>query len=125
MDLYAIIDQIASLLQQRGRLAYRTLQLQFHLDEEQLAAVKEELIDTQELAMDKDGKMLVWKGEHGAGSAPSEARGSSSSVPPPAPSPASYTPSHLAERIRAEQAAAGDHGRHRHQGPGARVRSAD
>ena len=32
MDLYTIIDQIASLLQQRGRLAYRALQLQFHLN---------------------------------------------------------------------------------------------
>jgi hypothetical protein len=57
MDLYAIIDQIAALLRQRGRLAYRALQLQFHLDEEQLAAVKEELIDTQGLAADKDGKV--------------------------------------------------------------------
>ena len=44
MDLYAVIDQIASLLQQRGRLAYRALQLQFQLDEEHLAAVKAELL---------------------------------------------------------------------------------
>src|SRR5215467_6538641 len=62
MDLYAVIDHIASLLRQRRRLAYRTLKLQFQLDEEQLAAVKEELIDIQELAVDQDGKMLVWKG---------------------------------------------------------------
>jgi hypothetical protein len=59
IDLYAVIDQNAALLQQRGRLAYRALRLQFHLDEEQLAAIKAELIDTQEVAVDRDGKMLV------------------------------------------------------------------
>jgi hypothetical protein len=74
MDLYAVIDQIASLLEQRGQLAYRTLKLQFHLDEEQLAAVKEELIDIQEVAVDKDGKVLVWTGTSGERDAKSEER---------------------------------------------------
>jgi hypothetical protein len=98
MDLYAIIDQIAALLQQRGRLAYRALQLQFQLDEEQLAAVKAELIDTQEVAVEKDGKMLVWQGAEGTSSSPS-------STSSPSPSPVNYTPPYLAERILAEQAA--------------------
>ena len=62
MDLYAVSDQVRTLLQQRGRLAYRMLTLQFQLDEKQLAAIKEELIDIQEVAADKDGKMLVWTG---------------------------------------------------------------
>ena len=105
MDLYAVIDQVVALLQQRGRLTYRALQYQFNLDDAGLAALKEELIEGQELAVDKDGKMLVWKGDSGAGSAPSEARGSSAPATPPTPPPASYTPPHLAERIRAEQAA--------------------
>src|SRR5262249_21426655 len=47
----------------------------------------------------------VWKGDSGAGSAPSEARGPSALATTQAPPPASYTPAHLAERIRAEQAA--------------------
>src|SRR5215510_4259430 len=98
MDLYAVSDQVVALLQQRGRLAYRMLKLQFQLDDEQLAALKEELIDIQELAADKDGKMLVWKGSEATLPAPSS--------PPSHPSsPASYTPPHLAERIRTEQAA--------------------
>jgi class 3 adenylate cyclase len=63
MDLYAVSDQVRALLQQRGRLAYRMLTLQFQLDEKQLEAIKEELIDIQEVAADKDGKMLVWNGE--------------------------------------------------------------
>src|SRR4029450_12370058 len=98
MDLYAVSDQVVTLLQQRGRLAYRMLKLQFQLDDEQLEALKEELIDIQELAVDKDGKMLVWKGAEGTPSALSRA-------PAPSQPPASYTPPHLAERIRAEQMA--------------------
>src|SRR5262249_54991356 len=98
MTFEEILDQATALLERRGRVSYRTLRLQFHLDDEQLAALKEELIDIQELAADKDGKMLVWKGE-------SAAAGPLSSPLPQSPSPASYTPPHLAERIRAEQAA--------------------
>src|SRR6266571_906986 len=98
MDLYAVSDQVVALLQQRGRLAYRMLKLQFQLDDEQLEALKEELIEVKELAVDKDGKMLVWKGAEGTPSPPS-------SAPSPSQPPASYTPPHLAERIRAEQAA--------------------
>src|SRR4029453_1841355 len=102
MELYAVIDQVTALLQQRRRLAYRALQYQFHLDAEGLEALKAELIDVQALAEDQDGKMLVWKEGRGTGSAPSEARGSSPPAPPP---PVTYTPSHLAEPTRAEQAA--------------------
>ena len=96
MDFYAVIDQIASLLQQRGRLAYRALQLQFHLDEEQLAAVKAELIDTQEVAVDKDGKMLVWRGTPSEQPAPS---GEHPQAKEPAPSRSvAVAPSAEAER---------------------------
>ncbi len=62
MDLYEMIDQVAALLQQRGRLTYRALKLQFRLDDEQLEALKEELIDGQQVARDEDGKVLVWVG---------------------------------------------------------------
>src|SRR5262245_33175338 len=62
MDLYEVIDRVASLLQQRGRLTYRTLKLQFELNEEQLAALTEELIEGQRIARDENGKVLVWTG---------------------------------------------------------------
>src|SRR5262249_26081058 len=93
------IDRVASLLRQRGRLTYRTLKLQFELNEEQLAALTEELIEGQRITRDENGKVLVWVGE---GAAPVA---SPQSFPPPSQSPASYTPPHLAERILAEQAA--------------------
>src|SRR5262249_15595942 len=72
--------------------------LDFALSEEQLEALKEELIDVQEVAADKDGRMLVWKGTEGTPTP-------SSRAPSPSQPPASYTPPHLANRIRAEQAA--------------------
>src|SRR5262245_3569198 len=105
MDLYTVIDQVMPLLQKHGRLTYRALKYQFHLDDEGLAALKDELIEAREVAIDHDGKMLVWKEDQGIEPAPSEARGSSAPATTQSPPPATYTPSHLAERIRAEQRA--------------------
>src|SRR5499433_1733898 len=98
MDILAVLTQIREVLQQQGRLSYRIMQRQFALDEAALEDLKFELIDIQAVAVDKDGKMLVWKGE-------SVAAGPVTSPLPPSLSPASYTPAHLAERIRAEQSA--------------------
>jgi len=39
MDFYEVVDQVANLLRQRGRLTYRSLKLQFKLDDETLEAV--------------------------------------------------------------------------------------
>ena len=44
-------------------MTYRTLKREFALDDEALEDLKFELIDGQELAIDKDGKVLVWIGE--------------------------------------------------------------
>ena len=64
MKFSDIIDQASALLQRKGRLMYRSLKLEFDLDDEQLDVLKEELIDGQELAVDKGGKILVWKGDN-------------------------------------------------------------
>ena len=85
-------------LQREGRLTYRVLKRQFGLDDEALEELKEQLIDAEEVAADKDGKMLVWVGDEQTPSVPSNS-------PSQTQSPASYTPPHLAERIRAEQQA--------------------
>ena len=45
MDLYEIIDQIEALLQKHGRVSYRSIKLQFTLNDEYLETVKEELVD--------------------------------------------------------------------------------
>jgi hypothetical protein len=44
-------------------VTYGALRLQFGLDDEQLAVLKEELIDAQQLARDDEGRHLVWTGD--------------------------------------------------------------
>jgi class 3 adenylate cyclase len=63
MDFYDVLDKVQDLLSQRGRVSYRALKLQFHLNDETLDALKEELIEVHHLAVDQDGRMLVWTGE--------------------------------------------------------------
>ena len=63
MDLYEAIDRVQVLLQKHGRMTYRALKLQFKLDDDYLEALKEELIDARHVAVDEDGKVLVWTGE--------------------------------------------------------------
>jgi TOMM system kinase/cyclase fusion protein len=62
MTFEEILDQALAMLQRRGRVTYRMLQLQFQLDEEQLEALKEALIDAERLAVDEEGRVLVWAG---------------------------------------------------------------
>jgi class 3 adenylate cyclase/tetratricopeptide (TPR) repeat protein len=104
MDLYEIIAQVEALLQKHERVSYCSVQYQFHLDDEGLAVLKEELIDIRDVAADKDGKMLMWIG----GSVPVS---SSGSLPSDATPPVTYTPPHLAARILSEHAAMEARGR--------------
>jgi predicted ATPase/class 3 adenylate cyclase len=60
VDFVTVVDQAIALLRQRGRLTYRTLQLQFQLDEAHLEALKDELIYGQRVAADEEGRVLVW-----------------------------------------------------------------
>src|SRR5262245_31549804 len=92
MDFVAVVDQAIALLRQRGRLTYRTLQLQLQLDAAHLEALTDELIKGQRLAADEDGAVLVWIGDAAAPLAPAVA-------PAPAPTPLTYTPPYLAEKI--------------------------
>ncbi len=62
MTFEEILDQAIAMLQRRGRVTYRTLRLQFQLDKEQLEALKEALIDAERLAVDEEGRVLVWAG---------------------------------------------------------------
>ncbi len=100
MDFVAILDQVMALLRQRGRVAYRTLKVQFHLDDDALEALKDELLYAQQVARDEDERILVWTGD--AGLAPS---GPSALAETPARAPLTYTPSYLAEKILTSRAA--------------------
>ena len=62
MTFEELLDQAMSMLQRRGRVAYRTLQVQFNLDDNALDALKDELLYAQQVARDEDGRVLVWTG---------------------------------------------------------------
>jgi class 3 adenylate cyclase/predicted ATPase len=62
MDFYEVLDQIIDLLRSRGRVTYRALKRQFNLDDAFLEDLKEEIIDAQRVAVEEDGKILVWTG---------------------------------------------------------------
>ena len=78
MEFYDILDQIVALLQRRGRVTYNALKLQFHLDDDQLAVLKDELLYAHPQVVDDAGRGLHWTGDTAATQAPA----------PPAPQPA-------------------------------------
>ena len=63
MTFDEVLDQVRALLQQRGRVTYRSLKLRYQLDEELLAGVTDELIKAERVAADEDGEVLVWTGK--------------------------------------------------------------
>src|SRR6266540_5559493 len=113
MDYEAVRAQVLALLQQEQRLSYRVLKRQLQLDDDTLEDLKEDLIYAKKLAVDEDGRVLVWigapvtpSGEQGA-AAPegAGARSRPGTREAAALRPISYTPRHLVERILAEQQA--------------------
>ena len=61
-DFFTILDQTLARLHSHGRVTYKTLQLQFHLDDTHLAALKEELLYTHPEVVDDAGRGLIWTG---------------------------------------------------------------
>ena len=66
MKFSEVVEQASVLLQRKGRITYRALKREFSLDDDALADLKFELITGQELAVDKDGDVLVWAGDGAA-----------------------------------------------------------
>ncbi|MBI3758093.1 MAG: AAA family ATPase, partial [Deltaproteobacteria bacterium] len=105
MTFAELLTQVRELLQSKGRVSYRALKLQFNVDDEYIAGLKDELIEAERIAADEGGKVLVWVGVAPVLSPESRVLSPSQSPTPNTQPPSSYTPAHLAERIRAEQAA--------------------
>jgi len=55
----AILAQVLELLQREKRLSYRALKVRFGLDDELLEALKDEIIEARQLAVDEKGIVLV------------------------------------------------------------------
>ena len=86
-----LLSQILALLQHEKRISYRALKRRFHLADEDLEDLKEELIYAKQWAMDEAGRVLVWIGDPALATPPGGAE--------QARSPLAYTPKHLAEKI--------------------------
>jgi class 3 adenylate cyclase len=91
-----VLAQVLDLLRRQGRVSYRALKRRFDLDDEYIEDLKAEIIQTQRLAVDEDGAVLVWTGETATAPVPAQDA---------APTPLSYTPKHLAEKILTSRAA--------------------
>ena len=77
-----VLEQALEMLRRRGRVSYRALQVQFQLDDDLLALLRDEIVEVHQLARDQEGKMLVWTGETATPGSP--AVPASMPAPPPA-----------------------------------------
>src|SRR5207245_1457084 len=77
MTFAEIRAQVVELLQREGRVAYRVLKRQFALDDEYLEDLKADLIDAKRVAVDEEGKVLVWIGDASVASSQSPIASSS------------------------------------------------
>src|SRR5262245_22187331 len=104
MTFDEILAQVLDLLQREGRVSYRALKRRFALDDDYVEDLKAELIDAKHLAVDEDGKVLVWVGKNSLASSAQSLESKTGNPFDPRrqtidPRPISYTPAHLAERI--------------------------
>jgi class 3 adenylate cyclase len=91
MDFYTMVAQVIALLRSRERVSYRALKLQLQLDDETIEALKDELIYAQRVAVDEQGRVLVWTGGVGA-------------TPAPVPTPSAAGPSDIRRDLPVELA---------------------
>src|SRR5216683_4458155 len=89
-----VMDQVITWLQQDQRISYRALKRQFALEDDYLDDLKVELIEVKQVAVDQDGKVLVWTGK--VVTAPPAV---TEATVPPERAPLAYTPRYLAEKI--------------------------
>jgi class 3 adenylate cyclase len=60
MDFYEVLEQVIALLQRHGRVSYRALKRQFHLDEDYLEDLKEAILYAYAQVI-VDGRGFVWR----------------------------------------------------------------
>ncbi len=105
MTFDEMLDQAIEMLQRRGRVSYRALKAQFHLDDDLFETLKEELIEVHQLAIDQDGKVLVWTGEAPTTPEPSSPTPTTTPVEDHTSPPLSYTPKYLTDKILTSRSA--------------------
>jgi class 3 adenylate cyclase len=99
MTFEEILDQALAMLQRRGRVTYRTLQRQFHLDDAALEDLKDALLYAHPHVVDDPGHGLRWRRE-------------TTSTPPPVPSAPQPAPRLAAQDLHATPAEPSPSGPH-------------
>jgi class 3 adenylate cyclase/tetratricopeptide (TPR) repeat protein len=105
MTFEEIVDQAIAMVRRRGQVSYRLLKRQFALDEAAFEDLKDEILYAHSQIVDDAGRGFAWTGD------PEPAVASPPSVvaPVPAtgptPSPLSYTPHYLTEKILTSRSA--------------------
>jgi len=61
MTFEEVLNQAIAMLERQGRLSYRALKRQFDLDDDYLADLKVEIVEVHQVAVDQDGKMLIFE----------------------------------------------------------------
>lgn len=62
MSFDDVLETVRAYLASEKRVAYRVLKRRFELDDEDIEAIKADLIDAKQLAQDEQGRVLVWLG---------------------------------------------------------------
>jgi predicted ATPase/class 3 adenylate cyclase len=62
MKFYGLVTLVYALLQHKKRLSYLALKQEFDLDDVGLEALRVELIQIEQVAIDQDGEFLIWTG---------------------------------------------------------------
>src|SRR5712692_1865754 len=83
MTFEEILAQVQGLLEREGRVAYRILKRRFDLNDEDLEDLKADLIDAKRVAVDEEGKVLVWTGASLVPGSTFQVSGSQPSTPRP------------------------------------------
>ena len=50
-----VLEQALEMLRRRGRVSYRALKVQFQLDDDLLALLRDEIVEVHQLARDQEG----------------------------------------------------------------------
>jgi class 3 adenylate cyclase/predicted ATPase/energy-coupling factor transporter ATP-binding protein EcfA2 len=83
-DFDEVLQQVVDLLKSDQRSSYRALKKRFRISDDDLEAIKDELIDAKRLAVDENGKVLVWVGgRQGSGEAEYQAPSVTPGLLPP------------------------------------------
>jgi len=81
MTFEEILAQVREQLQREGRIAYRILKRRFDLSDDDLEDLKADLIDAKRVAVDEEGKVLVWVGASPVSGSTFQVSGSQSPAP--------------------------------------------